>query len=43
MRNTLAVVANDDASRVEYNIAKHVYAKETGYLEYKKWKDSSSG
>ena len=38
VRNTLAVVAKDDASRTEYNIAKHVYAKETGYLEYKNGK-----
>jgi hypothetical protein len=38
IKNTLSTVAKDDASRVEYNIAKHVYSKESGYLEYKNGK-----
>ena len=38
IKDTLSAVAKDDASRVEYNLAKHVYSKETGYLEYKNGK-----
>jgi len=38
IKNTLSTVAKDDASRTEYNIAKHVYSKESGYLEYKNGK-----